>query len=79
MSEQIFLDALEPMSATGPWTALVDEAPAGNYLVKRADNEEYDVFICDGDGSWICMTHFGEQRTPLEIAQIFDRKVYANG
>lgn len=73
MSDQSYFDGTAPANATGPWTALVDEAQRGTYLVKRADNEEYDVFLCDGDGAWMCMTHFAPQPTPIEIAPILTR------
>lgn len=69
-----FFEGMEPQPATGPWTALVDEAERGTYLVVRADNDEHDVFICDGDGAWICMRHCAEQQTPKEIARILERK-----
>lgn len=70
MTDQAYITGTEPAPATGPWTGLVDEAEAGRYLVKRSDNDDMDVFICDGDGAWICMRHLAEQDTPKEIARI---------
>ena len=70
MTDTAYFDGMAPAPATGPWTGMVDEAARGTYLVKRADNGEYDVFLCDGDGAWIDMRYGAERETPIAIAMI---------
>lgn len=72
MADQTFIPGTEPKFATGPWTGEVDTAEAGKYLVVRSDHDgDMDVFLCDGDGAWICERHLAEQSTPALIARIY--------
>lgn len=75
MNNQCFIPGTEPQIATGPWTGEVDSAEAGKYLVVRSDNDDMDVFLCDGDGAWICVRQLGPQATPVLIARIFEPEV----
>lgn len=76
MSDQIYIPGTEPQIATGPWTAEVDTAEAGTYLVVRSDcGGNMDIFLCDGDGAWICERQFGPQDPPALIARVYPPEV----
>lgn len=71
MSEQTYMPGMEPQIATGAWTSDVAAAKPGSYLVLRTDDDEMDVFLCDGDGAWIDPVACTPEETPRLIAPIF--------